>query len=62
MPAYQFKNQSFKNERGKTRILKLYFFNFKLQYELSNTGMGYKYLTGYLRYQLWFEVTKVYKD
>ena len=37
-------------------------FNFKLQYELSNTGIGYKYLAGYLRYQLGFEVTKVYKD
>ena len=39
-----------------------YVFNFKLQYELSNSGIGYKYLAGYLIYQLGFEVTKVYKD
>ena len=39
-----------------------YVFNFKLQYELSNTGIGNKFLAGYLRYQLGFEVTKVYKD
>ena len=30
--------------------------------ELSNTGISYKYLAGYLLYQLGFEVTKVYKD
>ena len=30
-----------------------------MQFKLSNTGMNYKYLAGYLLYQVGFEVTKV---
>ena len=60
-PKVEIKNSINQIPKGRTRF-KNYIFNSKLQYKLSNTGVGYKYLAGYLLYQLGFEVTKVYKD